>query len=301
MTFDPTNVVEALYRTDLAGSAWLENVMQGIQPLLDPTHRGVHGEFYRCPDPLSFAPEHAPLLLGFDDGLRVVFDEGMQNLSEEFVGGTFLASGVVRGATVEGWSDISTVRDGGFRALGLVDVLNIVTVEPDGTGCGISNFRAAPAVLEKSERHMIGALYRHFTAAHRLQPKLHGQRPSPELADAIVDANGRVHHVRCGAIDPARLEALKIAAGKAEESRGRRRRQDPHGALDAWESLVEGRWTFVDHFDLDGRRYLLALENAAKRTGFELLSPRERDVVENALRGSDNKLIAYDLGISTRR
>src|SRR5262249_44474607 len=32
--------------------------------------------------------------------------------------------------------------------------------------------------------------------------------------------------------------------------------------------------------------------------GFDLLSPRERDVVERALAGAENKVIAYDLGLS---
>jgi len=95
-----------------------------------------------------------------------------------------------------------------------------------------------------------------------------------------------------------RTPGLSRAARGSEESRGARRRQDPLGALSAWQSLVMGRWTLVDHFDTDGRRYILALENAGAAREEKLLSERETQVVEAALRGLHNKAIAYELGLA---
>jgi DNA-binding NarL/FixJ family response regulator len=69
-------------------------------------------------------------------------------------------------------------------------------------------------------------------------------------------------------------------------------------ALSAWESLVSNRWTFVDHIEHGGRRYLLALENEAARPSLTFLSPREREVLRRAAAGAHNKAIAYDLGLS---
>jgi DNA-binding CsgD family transcriptional regulator len=53
-----------------------------------------------------------------------------------------------------------------------------------------------------------------------------------------------------------------------------------------------GRWTTVCELAVDGQRYRLVREDT------RALTPRERDVVEHVLRGSSNKVIAYDLGIA---
>ena len=121
--------------------------------------------------------------------------------------------------------------------------------------------------------------------------------PSPDHADAAMDSNGRMQHIRHETVDAFLQKILRVAATQSEASRARRRREDPNRALEVWESLVAGRWTFVDHFDHDGRRYLLAIENAPKSRGPDFLSPREREVILRALHGADNKVIAYDLGI----
>jgi len=287
----------SLYRTDLDGAAWLLSVMNALQPLLDPQRRGIHGGFYECPDPFSFTPE--PLVtLGFTDSLRAVFDEGMRTLSPAFIAGTFLAPGLVSGANSEGWNDIGAVRSGRLRAQGFVDVLNVVAAEPDGGGCAISSFRAEPARLRGPEGHLIRGLFRHFTVAHRLQRRLRHAPILTDAADAVLDPGGRVHHAKGAAATREMVAALRSAAGNAEAARAKRRRSDPHAVLDAWDGLIAGRWTLVDHFQRDGRRYVLALENGAPTSGLRALSPREREVLGRALGGSDNKVIAYDLGIA---
>jgi len=53
-----------------------------------------------------------------------------------------------------------------------------------------------------------------------------------------------------------------------------------------------GRWTTLVEMEVDGCHYRLI------REGQRGLTPRERDVVEQVLRGSTNKVIAYDLGIA---
>jgi DNA-binding CsgD family transcriptional regulator len=47
-----------------------------------------------------------------------------------------------------------------------------------------------------------------------------------------------------------------------------------------------------------GRRYLLAADDPPKRRGFERLSKREREVVQLALRGRQNRAIAGALGLA---
>jgi len=293
MDFDPINAIETLYRTDLTGSGWLAAVIEALQPALDPQHGGLHSALYYCPDPLTFMPEQFAMH-EFGDHLLVIFREFTETLTEEFAVGSVLCPGVLRGTAIAGWNDIDNKS---FFASGFVDALYMFAVEPDGNGCGICNFRREPVAFSLHDKHMLGSLSRHFSAAHRLQRKLRGHEVSPNMADAVLDSNGRLCHAQRSAVDSAVQRQLRAAVRQSEAARGRQRRSDPHGALDAWGSMVAGRWTFVDHFDHDGRRYLLALDNSARPPGLDLLSPRERNVVDHALRGSSNKVIAYDLGI----
>jgi DNA-binding CsgD family transcriptional regulator len=298
MELDPIAAIETLYRTDVVGQEWLVAVAHAVRPLLDPGDIGVHGGFYHSSREQPFVPEE-PLMLGFTPRTRAVFDEGMAGLNEDFIVGSFLASGITRGAAVAGWRQIPTVRDGAFASAGLIDVLNMAVVEPDGSGCALASFRREAAVLRGPESHLLRALFRHFAAAHRLQRGLRGGRQAaPDRAAAVLASNGRVLHARGAATDPIHQLALRAAVARSEDSRGRRRRRDPHGALDAWASLVAGRWTLVDYFDHDGQRYLLALDNGVASRGLAALTSRERDVVRRAVLGATNKVIAYDLGIS---
>jgi DNA-binding NarL/FixJ family response regulator len=78
------------------------------------------------------------------------------------------------------------------------------------------------------------------------------------------------------------------------------RRSSPDEAIALWRALVAGRWSIIDHFDSDGRRYLVARRNqpAPAARGLGVLSPRERDVLARAALGHTNKLIAYELGVA---
>ncbi len=89
--------------------------------------------------------------------------------------------------------------------------------------------------------------------------------------------------------------ALRYAARAIDCARAIR--QDPDEAIELWHALAEGRWTLVDQFESDGRRYLIARPNLAPH-GAVRLSKREEQVVALAALGRTNKLIASELGLS---
>jgi DNA-binding NarL/FixJ family response regulator len=62
--------------------------------------------------------------------------------------------------------------------------------------------------------------------------------------------------------------------------------------------LFSGRWSLVDHFDSDGRRFILARHNAPKVAAPKALPLRQRQVLFHAAAGWSNKEIAYALGVS---
>jgi DNA-binding CsgD family transcriptional regulator len=65
-----------------------------------------------------------------------------------------------------------------------------------------------------------------------------------------------------------------------------------------WKGLVAGRWTLVDQFDHDGRRYVVAKKNSPEVRPWASLTRRESEVVTYAAHGQSQKTIAYLLGLS---
>jgi DNA-binding CsgD family transcriptional regulator len=76
------------------------------------------------------------------------------------------------------------------------------------------------------------------------------------------------------------------------------RRADENEALDLWQGLVAGRWSLVDQFDSDARRFMVARRNDPQVTNPRALNLRERQVLAYLAMGHPAKLIAYSLGVS---
>jgi DNA-binding NarL/FixJ family response regulator len=91
---------------------------------------------------------------------------------------------------------------------------------------------------------------------------------------------------------------LREGVRAIERARGPLRRRDPREAIELWRGLVAGLWSLVDHFDSDGRRYLVAHRNDPRTPDPRGLTERERQIVAYADLGQSNKHIAYQLGLS---
>jgi DNA-binding CsgD family transcriptional regulator len=103
-------------------------------------------------------------------------------------------------------------------------------------------------------------------------------------AEAILDPDGRMHHATTPAQPRACREALREAAMRQRRA-GDLRQSDPAEAVAAWRALVAGRWSLVDHFDHDGRHFLLARRNDPDTRALGELTLRERQVVGYASLG----------------
>jgi DNA-binding CsgD family transcriptional regulator len=151
----------------------------------------------------------------------------------------------------------------------------------------------------KLERRDVATLMRilsHIAAGNRLRGSEHGSDEAS--AEAILRPDGRVDHAVGVAREHGARRSLELAAARVDRARGRLRRVDPEAAVEEWRALVAGRWSLIDHFDSDGKRYLFARPNELRpRTFDEQLSAREREVVALAALGHSNKLIAYEIGL----
>ena len=78
--------------------------------------------------------------------------------------------------------------------------------------------------------------------------------------------------------------------------RQRSGRADENEALTLWQCLVDARWTLLDEFESDGKRYMVALPNAPRGAASHL-SGRESQVLSEVAHGLSNKEIAYRIGL----
>lgn len=174
----------------------------------------------------------------------------------------------------------------GFDALGVHDFHVLLAHDSGVSGCLLGWGMPVRTAVDPHVDRRLTAVSVHLRSGQRLR-----ERVTPE--EAVIE-DGRVVHAEGEARDAR--EALRGAARALD--RARLRGTDPDEALELWQGLVDGRWSLVDRFDSDGRRFLVARRNDDVPAEPRALSPRERSVLAYAARGHSNKLIGYELGIS---
>jgi len=187
------------------------------------------------------------------------------------------------------------------------DGLGMSAFDPDGRGVYLISALPRVTTLTPGERERFQMLAAHFGAGYRLRSALRRVANAPATglphgAEVVIDPKDfRVTQAEGQGKSAASLDALREAASRIDKSRGGMRQSDPEMALELWKALVRGRWSAVDWFDSDGRRYVLGIPNAPGVTDPRGLSKRETQVLNYVLRGMSNKLVAYHLGLPSGR
>jgi DNA-binding CsgD family transcriptional regulator len=189
------------------------------------------------------------------------------------------------------------------------DVLFLTAVDLKGAGVAIAAPLEEVTTLSRQDAQRWQMLAAHVEAGHRLRQGLAGRDDAqdsstdlPHNAEAIFEASKfRMMDAVGVAQQSAATTKLRDAAITVDRARGKMRISDPEKALEIWKALVRGRWSIVDWFDTDGRRFVLALPNSPDVTDPRGLSERESQVVAYVVLGHTNKMIAYRLGLSTSR
>ncbi len=296
MSPDFLPLLDAAYQVDVPQRAWFAGVCAGAARSLD-RGLGVGVMIYDAADPTHVGiPEmtFAGAPRGYD--ARVIQRLVTGARDPGYVERTFKA---VRCALVSQTPKVAT-RDEVFRYLarfGVGDVLGINAMDPSASGVFVGVNVPKGTRLRPATRDALERVAAHLSAGFRLNKRISSMPAplaAPDEADAVLEPSGKVADAKPRAASRASRRTLRDAAVALDRARARARQPSPE-----WKPLVDARWTLLDWFDRDGRRYVLARHNSPGVPPIERLSVRERQVVAYAAMGQLNKQIGYELGIST--
>lgn len=187
-----------------------------------------------------------------------------------------------------------------MHPIGVRDIEGVLARDPSGHIIFMSV--PAPELLRTTPREAAtwSRIAAHVSAGARVRRAFPPGGPNGDLsdgADAVLSPSGSVRHAEIGAKSPSARESLQRAAKAIDRARSKAR-SDEDEALDLWQGLVVGRWSLVEQFDSDGRRFMVARRNDPQVTDPRALSLRERQVLAYVAMGHPAKLIAYSLGVS---
>jgi DNA-binding CsgD family transcriptional regulator len=297
MTFDPVHVIERGYEPASDRLEWLERLAHEIIPHIDGGWISGAAYFAEFPGP------PANVVAVTRDGSPVDADASLK---------------MVRAAHLSVPPDQMRNAIRSLRTPGIASVLDLIGTLPSGItqsapvaaadslavlvndGAGeiavFSTVNARRAMVDDAARRMWQRVAIHLAAGRRLL----GRPSSAEAPDveAVLDPGGSLTHAVGNATQPGARDVLRSAVKSMDQARTRSGRRDPLQALDLWRGLLAGRWSLMDHFDSDGRRFVLARKNDPDVPEPRALSRRQRQVAFYASLGWSNQEIAYALGLS---
>jgi DNA-binding NarL/FixJ family response regulator len=291
---DWISVIEASYGLDCTDQVWLDNVFDHAKPLLD---RGIDcaAYTYRC-TPTSFRLEN--LTTRASHLLRLTVRLAHTLAPPQWFDLVYRSGNTVGTASEKIYPYISNklfLELVGGRSR---DVF--MTGGSSGTSLGVAlgvllRDKRRPSAMERKRWPQIAA---HLGAGLRLRTVARQLSLDSERVDAVLDADGSCRDARNDATTSSARDRLREATRRIDRARTAAGRSEPDTAMDHWQGLVDGRWSLVDKFDSDGRRFVVAIKNDPVFPDPRGLSPRERQIAEFVGAGHTTKQIAYLLGIS---
>ncbi len=313
MARDPIAFVEACYALGTSETEWLEQLAKVAQPLMNATtvlayHIDIDASGAHIHHAAHAGEGHGDIaarILGIGklferqrDGtasalMRLktnIFFKSMQAHLEESVEHMLLSELDTYGPR---WAYT-------LGAAGVRELLFMINHHIDGHGATyVVGALPERGKLPPASRELFQQLGAHVKAGLRLRRRLPEQLRSVQATvdGAVLDASARLVHAEGEAREPDVRAVLEQKAREIDTARSRRGGRD-QDALAVWQGLIEGRWSLVERFDRDGKRFLLAHKNAENVRDPRGLTELEARVTRLALRGYSDKLIAYHLGVT---
>ncbi len=277
---------DACYALDCSDDEWLDALAVEGRAFLD-YGLGVAAWAFRKDEWIGELPKGVAPELG-EAMLREAQCYTNEEMVEIFMGGRAL-SATERLARTQGLDEHHTGSN--FGPLGVKDVHGLTVSDSAGQGVALAGLsprvlRAPPQQLARLER--LGA---HMLAGYRLRHAL-------RKIDAILEPDGRPLHAEGEARDAVNRDALSHAVRAFDRARSQRSGSDADESLNAFEGLVAGRWSIVQSFESDGRRYLVAIQNQPAQMAVAAVTPNEAHALLLRAQGLAYKIVGYELGLS---
>jgi DNA-binding CsgD family transcriptional regulator len=282
-------IIEAIYRDESDERAWIGGILAAATPVLDrgcglvgfPFEIGEQGLRAPWAKVVHAPPEIQPAM--FTAMLKMARnDAGVQS--------------AFRGAPCETSSQLGFGDHPAWKPLiarGILDFIAVCGIDTAGHGVVMGPLLPRVSQIDAPFRERFARVAAHLGVGQRYR-----RQRNEAPAQAVFSPGAKLLHAEGDARKRAAREALARAVVTIDRARGRQRRTDPDGALHAWKGLVDARWSLVDEFESDGKRYVVARENEPVAPSLAALSKRERQIVGYAVLGHTSKLIAYELGIA---
>jgi len=216
----------------------------------------------------------------------------------EFYGGLHVATMTQRLRESSLPDELAAILDELYTPLGIRDFHSICATNLDGHGILLTSTLARPDRISLRRRRVLAGVAVHLAAAVRLRARVASFDDAMTEVEAVFEPGGKVAHAEGEARERSATDVLRDAVRAVDRARTRSGRASPERSLRSWPGLVRGRWTLVDFFDSDGRRFVVARPNEPEARRMKALSARERQVVGFAAEGHPDKLIAYELGVT---
>lgn len=290
-------VVEAAYRPASSVQQWLRNLIDAAQPGLDQGC-GLLGCLFHVGHSNQLAVRETAtrgeVPVGFEASIRALGHQIQpEDVRESWAHPVCVDTASATYTRVhpgQSIADDETAIGAFNRNLGIADQLAVKLLDATGAGCLL----VAPVVhtcrVDPAPNDLWRRVMTHVLAGLRLRDRL------SEVPEAVLEISGAVVHAEGKARSRTARDALRQAVLRASAARDGT--TDPIAGIRAWRALTSGRWSLIDRFDSDGRRYLVACRNAPVVTDPRGLTERERQVLAYTALGYTNKQIAYTLGLS---
>lgn len=287
-------ILESVYQVERSPSEWLRGVLTALRPQLD-YGLGLSGYFIDASRPDRFDTRGFDALGPFDspEG-RKGFSNWESQMPVALKRWVHLFGPCGYAIDIPPMPDGLHVEELTVPAHGIPDMLGLNALDATHQGCAFA------AALPSRRRRPLGSarvevlrrIATHIATGNRL---MRAERRPPQ---AVIDPSGRVEDAAGEAKGIDARAALRDAALRIDRARGRHSRIDAEEVTNLWRGLVAERWSLVDHFDKDGRRYFIAHSNAPKAATRGALTEREAQIVSAICLGHSVKLVGYELGIA---
>lgn len=283
-------VLDRIYAVERGAQAWIEGVVDAARPLLERGH-GVHGYLIDASE-RSRLPTMSNVVANgctSDWYSRWWLPASRMPIELAHQIHTFGPCGYAGDLKCLDEQEVPALQRRVAEPYRMAFGVN--GLDSSRVGCVLVSPRRSPPSSEEAERErsLWSLLGGHLASGARLVRRLSGSPVAS--AEAVLSPDGRTLHAAGPAREPIARAALREAALRADRLRTSRSRQRQRVALARMPALVDERWSVLDHFDHDGRRYVIAIPNAPLADGDER-------VASLLTLGHSTKLIAYELGVS---